>query len=85
MSLAKVWVVRDPSNSSALEDVCFELEVARLDRYILGAPDAWSREHHAIFVTREEADVEARARFKQLAERFAEIATAPAPRKGRTK
>ena len=85
MSLARVWLVKDPRKSSTLNDIFWEQDVASLNRYILGDPHAWTEENHAICVTREEAETEARARFKQIAERFAEIAATPSPRKGQIK
>ena len=86
MSLAKVWVVKDPSNSSTLEDIFWEQEVAHLDRCVLGSPEgAWTKENHAICVTREEAEAEARARFTRLAAQFAQVAASPSPRKAGAK
>ena len=86
MSLAKVWVVKDPSNSSTLDNIFWEQEVSHLDSYILGSPEgSWTKENHAICATREEAEAEARARFTRLAERFAQAAASPSLKKGRVK
>jgi hypothetical protein len=75
VKLSKVWLVRDPSRTSTLVDICWEQEVARLDRYVLGSPgNAWTNENHAMFATEKEAKEEAGKRLALLAERYAQIA-----------
>jgi hypothetical protein len=74
VKLVTVWLVRDPTTRSTLEDILWEQEVARLDRYILGSPtNAWTSENHAVYATREEAEEDARARFAKMRERLAQM------------
>ena len=60
---------------ATIDDIFWEQEVANLDRYILGSPQhAWTNENHAMFATEKEAKEEARKRFAELGERYAQIA-----------
>lgn len=77
MKLEKVWIVRDVFPCESLDEMIYEAAVSGLDRYIRGCPDdAWSRENHAIFSSRESAEAEARSRCERAAERFAKLARA---------
>jgi hypothetical protein len=68
MKLRTVWVVRNPTFRSELADICWEQEIARLDRYILGSPsNAWAEENHVLYTSQEEAEADARARFARMA------------------
>jgi len=65
VKIETLWIVRDASKTATLEDICFETKTSRLGRYVAGSPrDAWKTENHALYATREEAEVDARARLE---------------------
>jgi hypothetical protein len=67
MKLDKVWIVRDPSTRSELEDVVFEMDVARLGDYVLGCPPgAWRGEQHTLFTEKDEAVCEGVRRLVRI-------------------
>lgn len=64
MKLETIWVVRDPSATSTLTDICFEVRSDRLYRYAIGCTlREWEREHHTMYTTADEARVDARHRL----------------------
>ena len=64
MRLDSVYLVTDPTPNSTLADIVYETTAARLDLYVLGGgPGVWEREHHTMYATAAEANVDARARM----------------------
>jgi hypothetical protein len=69
MKLAKVWIVRDPSPNSVVEDVCWEQDVARLGRYVWGSGQGvWEAERTTLYTDEGEAMADAKARLARRAE-----------------
>jgi hypothetical protein len=69
MKLAKVWMVRDPSPNSVLEDVCWEQDVTRLGRYVWGSGQGvWEEERTSLYTDEGEAMADAKARLAQRGE-----------------
>jgi hypothetical protein len=62
--LDAIWLVRDPSPLSTLEDICWEQKVDRLADYIFGSgPGVWRQEQTTIYTTRAEAEADAVTRL----------------------
>jgi hypothetical protein len=65
MKIEKVWLVRNPTAVSTLEDICWEQEVCRLGRYVWGSGQGvWEEEETTMFVDETEARADARARLE---------------------
>ena len=68
MKLEKLWLVRNSSAVSTLEDICWEQEVGRLGLYVWGSGQgAWEREKTTVYTDRDEAVADAMARLERLA------------------
>ncbi|MGO8992692.1 MAG: hypothetical protein ACLQVI_05150 [Polyangiaceae bacterium] len=64
MKLAKVWMVRDATPVSTLEDICWEQDVARLGRYVWGSGQGvWEAERTTFYTDKGEALADAKARL----------------------
>jgi hypothetical protein len=67
MKLTTVWIVRDPTPMSELQDIVWEQLIERLDRYVFGAgPHQWSGEDHTMFTDKDEAVGEATGRLVRV-------------------
>jgi hypothetical protein len=67
MKLEAVWLVRDPSPISEIEDICWPQDVRRLGRYVFGAGQGvWESERTTMYTDREEAFADARARLAAM-------------------
>jgi hypothetical protein len=67
MKLAKVWMVRDPSPNSVIEDVCWEQDVTRLGRYVWGSGQGvWEAERTTFYTDEKEAMADAKARLARV-------------------
>ena len=64
MKLAKVWIVRDPSAHSEIEDICWEQNVVRLGDYVWGSGQGtWQKERTTLYTDESEAMADAKARL----------------------
>jgi hypothetical protein len=69
MKLVTVWMVRDPSPKSLLEDIVWEQDVARLGRYVWGSGQGvWEAERTTLYTDEGEAMADAKARLAQREE-----------------
>lgn len=67
MKLDTVWLVRDPSPISVIEDICWEQEVRRLGCYVWGSGQGvWEAERTTMYSDREEAMADAKARLASM-------------------
>lgn len=63
-----VWVVRNPTPGSTLDDVIWKQDLDGLGDYACGAgPGTWSREMHSIYTDETEATADAEARLAAVA------------------
>lgn len=76
MKLETLWIVKNATKHSTLEDCLFQQEVARVDLYVLGSPrNAWRTEAHTVYTTREEALADAKERLTRAGEAEGDQAT----------
>jgi hypothetical protein len=69
VKLDTVWLVRDPSPISVIEDICWGQEVRRLERYVWGSGQGvWEAERTTMYSDREEAMADAKARLAAMKE-----------------
>jgi len=66
MKITKIWVVRDPSPVSEIDDILFEVDVDRLMRIFMGTGQAqWRNENTTLYTEAGEAKKDAKARMQK--------------------